>query len=283
MKTTYSTLTAAALILAGCTPVPTKDAGKEINPKASFNAAPSGCDQKTESGLGYRMITVGEGKSPGARDKVTINYKGSLAATGAVFDENKDTSFGVGGVIPGFGEGLQLAKPGGSIRLCIPAVLGYGQQASDSIPANSDLVFDVDLLSVAAAPPEVLPLGERACSAKTASGLGYEMLSAGQGVSPTNEHYVLVAYAGYLSTDGTIFDQSDQTAFPVSAVVPGFGEGLKLMNKGAKYRLCIPSALGYGARKTGPIPANSDLVFIVDLLEMKTKAEVKQMQAAQGQ
>ncbi len=283
MKTTLSLISISALIVAGCTPVTSKEAGKDAAAKGAAIAAKPGCDQTTPSGLGYRMIKEGQGALPGARDKVTINYKGTLAVNGNVFDENKGASFGVGGVIPGFAEGLQLVKPGGSIRLCIPAALGYGAQGSASIPANSDLVFEVDLLTVAAAPPEILPADQRTCAQKTASGLGYDVLTPGVGASPTDDYVVLIGYAGYLASDGKTFDQNEQTAFPVSQVVPGFSEGLKLMNKGAKYRLCIPSALGYGARESGPIPANSDLVFIVDLLEMKTMAEIQKLQGGQPQ
>jgi FKBP-type peptidyl-prolyl cis-trans isomerase len=282
MKTTFSIIALSAVIMAGCTPVTPKEAGKNAAAKSAVVADKPGCDQTTASGLGYRMLKEGAGAFPGTRDKVTINYKGTLASNGSVFDENKDTSFGVGGVIPGFAEGLQLVKPGGSIRLCIPAALGYGAQASGSIPANSDLVFEVDLLSVAAAPPEVLPADQRSCSQKTASGLGYDVLTPGEGASPTDDHVVLIGYAGYRAADGKSFDQNDQTAFPVKAVVPGFSEGLKLMKKGAKYRLCIPSALGYGARESGPIPANSNLVFLVDLIEMKTMAEIQKLQGGQS-
>ena len=278
MKTILSITALSAIILTGCTPVPPKDAGGTAAAQVAANAAKPGCDQTTPSGLGYRMLKAGEGNVPGERDKVTINYKGSLAANGAVFDENKGASFGVGGVIPGFAEGLQLVKPGGSVRLCIPAALGYGANVSEKIPANSDLVFEVDLLSVAAAPPAILPADQRSCSDKTASGLGYQILTPGEGVAPTDDDVVLIGYAGYLAADGKSFDQNDQTAFPVKAVVPGFSEGLKLMKKGAKYRLCIPSALGYGARESGPIPANSDLVFLVDLIEMKTMAEIQKSQ-----
>ncbi len=278
MKTILAFAAVPAVILAGCTPVTPKDAGKNAAASEAAIAAKPGCDQTTASGLGYRMLKAGEGAAPAGRDKVTINYKGTLAVNGAVFDENKGASFGVGGVIPGFAEGLQLVKPGGSIRLCIPAALGYGETASGKIPANSDLVFEVDLLSVAAAPPEVLPADQRACSDKTASGLGYQMLTPGEGTSPTDDDVVLIGYAGYLAADGKTFDQNDQTAFPVKAVVPGFSEGLKLMKKGAKYRLCIPSALGYGARDSGPIPANSDLVFLVDLIDMKSMAEIQKLQ-----
>jgi FKBP-type peptidyl-prolyl cis-trans isomerase len=271
----------SAAILNGCTPVTPKDSGNVSKADTVAGVQP-GCDQTTASGLGYRMIEAGQGALPAPRDKVTINYKGTLAANGKTFDENKAASFGVSGVIPGFAEGLQLVKPGGSIRLCIPAALGYGAQASGSIPANSDLVFEVDLLSVSAASPETLVADQRSCSQKTASGVGYDILTPGNGASPTDDHVVLIGYAGYLAADGKSFDQNDQAAFPVKAVVPGFSEGLKLMSKGAKYRLCIPAKLGYGARNSGPIPANSDLVFLVDLIEMKTMAEIEKLQRGEA-
>jgi FKBP-type peptidyl-prolyl cis-trans isomerase FkpA len=99
---------------------------------------------------------------------------------------------------------------------------------------------------------------------------------------PTDDYFVLVGYAGYLAKDGTKFDESASTAFPVTGVVPGFSEGLKLMQKGGRYRLCIPSALAYGAQGTGPIPGNSDLIFLVELIDLRSNAEIKALEAAQA-
>ncbi len=265
-------LLSTALSLPACAAVKSKK-------PAEKQTVSAGCEMKTASGLGYTITKKGSGNAPGASDKVTINYKGTLASNGKLFDQNDGASFGVDGVVPGFGEGLQLVQPGGSIKLCIPAALGYGNSAAGDIPPNSDLVFTVDLLSVSPAPPENLPVVQRSCDQKTVSGLGYQILKPGAGGNATDDHMVLVGYAGYLQVDGKKFDQSEQAAFPVTGVVPGFSEGLKLMNKGAQFRLCIPSTLGYGERGAGPIPAGSNLVFLVDLLEMKTSAEIKAMQA----
>ena len=121
----------------------------------------------------------------------------------------------------------------------------------------------------------------------TPSGLRYMVIKPGTGVKPTDTDFVLVAYKGSLK-DGTVFDQQARAPFPVNAVVPGFSEGLKQMQKGGKYRLWIPSALGYGANATGPIPANSELIFDVELLDIRSQAEVQaqmmqqQMQQQQG-
>lgn len=118
----------------------------------------------------------------------------------------------------------------------------------------------------------------------TASGLRYKVLRTGEGKSPTDQDVVLVKYTGRLK-DGTIFDQNPQAGFPVTGVVPGFSEGLKIMQRGGQYRLWIPAKLGYGPEdqrnpQTGEvaIPGNSELVFDVDLLEYKSRAEVEAMQ-----
>ena len=83
----------------------------------------------TESGLGYTILEKGEGATPKLEDAVSVNYRGTLI-DGTVFDEAMDpenaVTFPLGGVIPGFSEGLQLVAKGGKIRLYIPSELGYG-------------------------------------------------------------------------------------------------------------------------------------------------------------
>ena len=119
----------------------------------------------------------------------------------------------------------------------------------------------------------------------TSSGLQYKVLEPGQagGAKPTDTDVALVNYEGKL-LNGTTFDKSQQpTPFPVAGVVPGFSEVLKLMPKGAKYRVWMKPSLGYGDKATGAIPANSTLVFDVELLDFLPEAVVRQMQARQQQ
>lgn len=118
----------------------------------------------------------------------------------------------------------------------------------------------------------------------TASGLRFKVVKEGEGRSPTDDDVVLVKYVGKL-TNGKIFDQNPQAGFPVTGVVPGFSEGLKKMKRGGQYRLWIPAELGYGPEdqrnpQTGEvaIPGGSELVFDVELLEFKSRAEVEAMQ-----
>jgi len=106
----------------------------------------------------------------------------------------------------------------------------------------------------------------------TESGLQYEVITPGYGPQPTVQDVVKVHYKGTL-IDGTEFDSSysrgQPIEFPLSGVISGWTEGLQLMNVGGKYRLFIPSDLGYGTQGYGPqIPPNSTLIFEVELLDI---------------
>jgi FKBP-type peptidyl-prolyl cis-trans isomerase FkpA len=128
----------------------------------------------------------------------------------------------------------------------------------------------------------IVPAAQRVCSAKTASGLGYTMLRARSGAKPSATDTVLVNYIGYLAATGAVFDQNMETPLGVDGVIAGFSEGLQMLARTGIVRLCIPAALGYGARGSGPVPANADLVFQVELVDFKTAAEIEQMRQAQA-
>ena len=111
----------------------------------------------------------------------------------------------------------------------------------------------------------------------TPSGLRYKVISPGEagGPRPTDSDVALISYEGRLA-DGSVFDKSQQpTPMPVSGVVPGFSEALKLMTKGAKYRVWLPPELAYGEKGAGPIPPNSDLEFDVTLVDFRSLASLQ--------
>lgn len=106
----------------------------------------------TESGLQYEIIKEGEGAAPSATSKVTVHYHGTLT-NGDVFDSSVErgqpATFGLGQVIKGWTEGLQLMKPGAKYKFYIPSELGYGERSpGGKIGPNEVLVFEVELLSV---------------------------------------------------------------------------------------------------------------------------------------
>lgn len=109
---------------------------------------------------------------------------------------------------------------------------------------------------------------------ETPTGLQYRVLREGDGDSPVAEDKVKVHYSGRL-IDGTEFDSSykrgDPTEFGLNQVIKGWTEGLQLMKVGAKYEFFIHPNIAYGARPRPTIPANSVLIFEVELLDIVTK------------
>ncbi len=104
------------------------------------------------SGLQYKVLEKGAGKTPTKTDKVTVDYKGTLT-DGTVFDSSYDrgepATFGVGDVIPGWTEALQLMQEGAKWQLFIPAKLAYGERgAGQAIGPNTALVFEVVLKKI---------------------------------------------------------------------------------------------------------------------------------------
>ena len=109
--------------------------------------------QITASGLRYSITQEGKGKYPKEGDEVSVHYTGTLL-DGTKFDSSLDRGepitfpIGVGRVIPGWDEGISLLKVGGKATLIIPPELGYGSRAIGPIPANSTLIFDVELVAI---------------------------------------------------------------------------------------------------------------------------------------
>ncbi|MBO0696080.1 MAG: FKBP-type peptidyl-prolyl cis-trans isomerase, partial [Verrucomicrobia bacterium] len=104
----------------------------------------------TASGLQYKVLKEGSGAQPKKTDTVTVNYRGTLI-NGTEFDSSykrgQPATFPVGGVIPGWTEGLQLMKVGSKYQLFLPSNLAYGERAvSPEIGANSTLIFEVELM-----------------------------------------------------------------------------------------------------------------------------------------
>lgn len=107
---------------------------------------------KTKSGMVYRSLKDGSGKSPTARNVVEVNYRGTLP-NGKEFDSSykrkQSISFPLSGVIPCWTEGVQLMKVGGKAQLVCPPELAYGARgAGRDVPPNATLIFDVELLAI---------------------------------------------------------------------------------------------------------------------------------------
>jgi FKBP-type peptidyl-prolyl cis-trans isomerase len=154
---------------------------------------------------------------------------------------------------------LFLAAAAGALALaaCQKTPAG-GAAASDARPDAAGAAF----LAKNAKEPGVVVLP---------SGLQYKIVRSGpqSGIHPKAADEVRVHYEGTL-IDGTVFDSSYRDGSPIvftlGDLVPGWVEGIALMRPGDEWYLYVPPALGYGAEGKGPIPANSVLVFRIELL-----------------
>ena len=127
-------------------------------PKVTANATDltkepqSGAGSGTVTKLQTKDLVVGKGQTAKISDTVTVHYVGTLFADGSKFDASWDTgqpaTFSLAEVVPGFAQGIAGMKIGGRRQIIIPAELGYGPQEIPGIPANSTLVFIVDLKKI---------------------------------------------------------------------------------------------------------------------------------------
>ncbi len=245
--------------------------------------------KKTASGLYYVITKEGKGDNIKVGQNTSVYYTG-MFLDGKKFDSNTDSAFhhmtpfglevGKGRVIKGWDEGLQLLKIGSKATFYIPSPLAYGPQDQRGIPANSILVFDVEILDL----PDQSKLDDKLITeylaknnikaTKSASGLYYVITQKGLGENAKAGKKVTMNYTGKL-LDGTTFDSNTDPKFnhiqPFSfalgqgQVIKGWDEGVQLLKLGSKGSFYIPSALGYGPNGTGPIPANAVLIFDVEV------------------
>ncbi len=255
--TLFALLTPAVILSA----VPVAAKPKAGTPKVVAAAPPVlTCTTQAADGLSYTVLKAGKGDKPGADSKVKVNYTGRLRSDGTQFDAGQGANFKVGGVVPGFGQGLQLMQPGGKYRLCIPAKLGYGAEGNGPVPANADMVFEVELLAVTN--PPVIPVAERTCDKVTPSGLGYAMMKPGTGPTPTAADLMLVDFTTFDAKTGAVIETREWEKIPVALATATFGEALKMMQVGATYRFCMPV-------KADADPAAAMVNIKVDLIAIR--------------
>ena len=148
------------------------------------------------------------------------------------------------------------------------------QEAFQTISARMQVAADEQAKVLGAAGSEYLAENAKKEGVQvTASGLQFEVITQGEGETPTAESTVSVHYHGML-LDGSVFDSSVERGqpaeFPVGGVIAGWTEALQLMPVGSKYKLSIPADLAYGERGAGAaIGPHATLVFEVELLAIK--------------
>lgn len=234
---------------------------------------------KTASGLEYTIIEKGNGKKPLTGDKVIVHYTGKLT-NDTVFDSSVkrgqpfEFKLGAGNVIKGWDEAFLLLAVGDKATIKFGPELGYGANATGKIPANSTLIFDVELLDIKEGVRPYDVKGKD--TVKLPSGVQYiivkENKTGEKAVAGTMAEF---HYAGYFR-DGKTFDNSFDRNQPLNVKVgkqqlmPGWDEGVSMLRAGEKARLIIPSALALGEKGYPPlIPPNTDLVMDIEMINVK--------------
>ena len=254
-------LSSLIVLAAGCS----KDnSGKTSDPgknQGSNNSAGLKELKKTD-------VVVGKGQEAATGDMVFMKYTGKLK-NGTTFDSNdkpgaSPLGFVIGGegIIKGWQLGIPGMKVGGKRKLEIPASLAYGAQSppNSSIPPNSDLYFDVELL-------DLIKPGEENVYDKTD-------LVQGAGPSVAAGDTVTIHYEGKL-VNGRRFDSTYERKKPETFtrgkgdVIKGLEAGIIGMKPGGKRRLRIPPGIGYGSYGLGHVPQGSITIFEVELLKVK--------------
>jgi peptidylprolyl isomerase len=232
----------------------------------------------TDSGLQYYDITVGEGDMPVEGQEVVVNYvawlqDGEQFIASSANQGGEPLTFAIGSdsVFPGWEEGVMTMQKGGKRLLVIPPDLALGEEGGGTIPPNSTLLMEVELVDVL---PLVLPTAvDEADFTTTESGLKYYDIVEGDGEEAVSGMAVTVDYTGWL-TSNIKFDSSLDAGQPFTftlgsgGVIPGWDEGVAGMKVGGKRQLVIPAELGYGETGGGIIPPNATLIFEVELLEV---------------
>ena len=231
----------------------------------------------TDSGLQFLEQTAGSGAAPQPGNLITMDYTASLVDGTVLVDTYSEgkpvtTVWGKDWLLPGWEEGMGLMKAGGKAKMVLPPDLAFGAEGYGSfIPANAQVIIEVELLKVEEAPVPSEVSADQLTASDT--GLQYYDLVAGTGDEAVKSATVKTHYTIWVKTE-TGFDyvdtslRDDPLEFVVGRgdmVFPGWEEGVTGMKVGGKRYLVIPPALGMGDQDNGMVPANSTLVMEIEL------------------
>jgi FKBP-type peptidyl-prolyl cis-trans isomerase len=230
------------------------------------------------SGIRYTHTVLGEGESPVAGDFVVIKYKGTLL-DGTFFGEDSlgitielnDPTIDVLQIL------IPLMNVGGKSTVYSPSGYCFGKNAFTGIPANSNMIFEIELITIIKNAEEQLIadqniidefLLESEITAEIhSSGIRYVTTLEGTGSSPTTNSQVSVKYKGtYLN--GRVFDQSSNAQFFLSNLIEAWKIMIPTMKEGGKLTIYCPSEFCYGPAGNSSIPPNTILVFEIELVSV---------------
>jgi FKBP-type peptidyl-prolyl cis-trans isomerase len=276
-------------------PLPDVTAGTKFGEKPTVAKGPG----EPGKDLAVKTLIQGDGATVASGDYLQANYLGQIWDTAKVFDNSFDRGtpaifpIGVGRVIPGWDKALVGKKVGDRVELAIPPALGYGAQGQPEagIKGTDTLVFVVDVVNTfnakSSAKGRTVPQNDAKLpkvgtntdgqapsievpktAAPTKLVADYVLEGDGRAVKPADT--LLLQYKGVVWDGGKEFDSSYKNSqlaqFPLQQLIKGWQEGLVGKKVGSRVMLVVPPSLGYGGKAQPGIPANSTLVFSLDIL-----------------
>jgi FKBP-type peptidyl-prolyl cis-trans isomerase FkpA len=232
-----------------------------------------------ESGIQYAHNVIGDGPSPEMGDLVVIKFNG-MFFDGTNFGEDSigftlklsDPTLVVLQVI------IPLMNVGGSTTMYSPSGYCFGKNGAIGVPANSNLIFEIELLAIIKNAEDQLIadeniineyLAESDLTAEThSSGIRFITLVEGTGNSPISTDQIFVKYKGTF-LGGQVFDQSTVgIQFPLSNFIESWKIMIPTMKEGGKLQIYSPSRYCYGTTGSGSIPPNTILAFEIELISI---------------
>ena len=239
----------------------------------------------TSSGLVYSVLKAGpeDGRKPKHGDVVVVHYTGYVkdGEKVSIFDSShkrkQPLEMQVGDFIPGWNEALQLMTTGSRWKLTIPPALAYGAQAQPGIPANSTLIFDMELIAVRRFPGFEFRAGTPANQTTTASGVKVEVITAGEGRQAAENDIVEVAFALWNAKGKKLVASSPQGQPPIKGQpsdidkgLPFFRDAVVQMKVGGRVRLEVPASVYDPAQlRTPDAPPGQITIWELELLDAK--------------
>ena len=240
----------------------------------------------TDSGIKYAVITEGDGETPQEGEVVEVHFVGWVADDLSSIGDSRvglPLQFAVGNeeILPGWDEAVTLMQVGETTQFVFPPELAFGEEGVPGlVPPNSEVIFELDLVSVSPAPPTPTPAPpptdvDEEDYRDTKNGVKIFTIEEGDGPAPQLGDTVFVNYRLWLE-DGTQIDNSYDRGQPYPFVVgsgqtiPGWEEGILNMVLGETAQILVPPELGYGDADSGPIPGGSTLIFEITIEDIQS-------------
>ncbi|WP_149180528.1 FKBP-type peptidyl-prolyl cis-trans isomerase [Streptomyces sp. TRM49041] len=274
-------------------PVPAITAGTKFGEKPTVAKG----EGKPSGDLAVKTVIAGSGTTVAEGDYVQAHYLGQIWDTAKVFDNSYDRKQPLviqlqqGSVIDGWRIGLAGKKTNSRVEMAVPPSLGYGSEGRGDIKGTDTMVFVIDVQDTfngkSSAKGKEAPQDDAALpkvgtntdgkapsitvpKAAAPKKLVAEYILEGDGEEVKPEDKLLLQYKGVLWDGGKEFDSTysreQLAAFPLQQLIKGWQEGLAGKKVGSRVMLVVPPDLGYGDQASEGIPANSTLVFTLDIL-----------------